>query len=59
MRSLDGMQPTVVHVVPLKPSSMRRVLAPAFRAARSAASPVPAQITATSQNVSVMGSGLC
>jgi hypothetical protein len=39
MRSLDGMQPTVVHVVPLKPSSIKGVLAPAFRSARSAAKP--------------------
>jgi hypothetical protein len=53
IKSFEGMQPTVVHVVPAKPSSISRVLAPAFRAARSATNPaVPAPITATSQRIS-------
>jgi hypothetical protein len=46
---LEGMHPTVAHVVPLKLSSMSAVEAPAPRATRSADNPaVPAPMIATS-----------
>jgi hypothetical protein len=50
IRSFEGMHPTLAHVFPAKQSSISKVLAPAFRATRSAAKPaVPAPMMATSQ----------
>ena len=50
INNFDGMHPTVAHVVPLKCGSIRSVVAPFERAARSAARPaVPAPIIATLQ----------
>jgi hypothetical protein len=49
IRSFEGMQPTFAHVVPEKVSSIKSVLAPEWRALRSAESPaVPDPMIATS-----------
>jgi hypothetical protein len=51
IRSFEGIQPTFAQVVPEKSSSINSVVAPAWRAPRSAARPaVPAPIMATSHS---------